>query len=41
MEGPLGKDNLNFDEKIFDLNIKDGKEVSIKPNISQKQKDKD
>ena len=30
MEGPLGKDNLNFDEKIFDLNIKDGK-VSIKP----------
>ena len=39
MEGPLGKDNLNFDEKIFDLNIKDGKEVSIKPkNLSQETK---
>tara|TARA_Y100001970_G_C14061986_1_gene764667 strand:+ start:35 stop:574 length:540 start_codon:yes stop_codon:yes gene_type:complete len=31
MEGPLGKNNLSLDTKIFDLNIKDGKEVSIKP----------
>ena len=33
MEGPLGKNNLNLDISSFDLNIKDGKEVSIKPKI--------
>ena len=31
MEGPLGKSNLPLDMNIFELNIKDGKEVSIKP----------
>ena len=31
MEGPLGKNNLSLDMNIFDLNINDGKEVSIKP----------
>ena len=31
MEGPLGKNNLLLDSKIFDLNINEGKEVSIKP----------
>ena len=33
MEGPLGKNNLSLDMNMFDLNIKDGKEVSIKPKI--------
>ena len=31
IEGPLGKKSLNIDLDIFDLNINDGKEVSIKP----------
>ena len=31
IEGPLGKKALNIDLDIFDLNINDGKEVSIKP----------
>ena len=31
MEGPLGKSALPLDMNIFELNIKDGKEVSIKP----------
>ena len=31
IEGPQGKKTLNIDLNIFDLNIKDGKEVSIKP----------
>ena len=31
IEGPLGKKTLNIDLDIFDLNINDGKEVSIKP----------
>ena len=31
LEGPLGKNNLLLDSKIFDLNINEGKEVSIKP----------
>jgi len=31
IEGPLGKKTLNIDTDIFDLNINDGKEVSIKP----------
>tara|TARA_Y100000590_G_scaffold353732_1_gene406780 strand:+ start:6879 stop:7418 length:540 start_codon:yes stop_codon:yes gene_type:complete len=33
MEGPLGKNNLPLDLKTFDLDIKDGKEVSIKPKV--------
>ncbi len=31
MEGPLGKNNLPMDINMFELNVKDGKEVSIKP----------
>ena len=31
IEGPLGKKSLNVDLKIFDIDIKDGKEISIKP----------
>ena len=31
IEGPLGKKTLLIDTEIFDLNIKDGKEISIKP----------
>ena len=31
IEGPLGKKSLNIDLDIFDLNITDGKEISIKP----------
>ena len=31
IEGPLGKKSLNIDLDIFDFNINDGKEVSIKP----------
>ncbi len=31
IEGPLGKKSLNIDLEIFDLDIKDGKEISIKP----------
>ena len=31
MEGPLGKNSLSIDETIFDLDIKEGKQVSIKP----------
>ena len=37
IEGPLGKKSLNIDLDIFDLDINDGKEVSIKP----KKKDQD
>ena len=33
MEGPLGKNNLAVDINMFDLNINDGKEVSIKPKL--------
>tara|TARA_B100000029_G_scaffold226535_1_gene224336 strand:- start:378 stop:917 length:540 start_codon:yes stop_codon:yes gene_type:complete len=36
IEGPLGKKILNLDTDLFDLIIKEGKEVSIKPKkISQ------
>ncbi|OUX36821.1 MAG: 50S ribosomal protein L6 [Candidatus Pelagibacter sp. TMED273] len=39
IEGPLGKKSLNIDLNMFDLNIKDGKEVSIKPKkINQETK---
>jgi large subunit ribosomal protein L6 len=31
VEGPLGKKSLNIDLEMFDLNINDGKEISIKP----------
>ena len=31
IEGPLGKSSLNIDIDVFDLNVKDGKEISIKP----------
>ncbi len=31
IEGPLGKKSLNIDLEIFDLNITEGKQVSIKP----------
>ena len=31
IEGPLGKKIINIDLDMFDFNIKDGKEVSIKP----------
>ena len=31
IEGPLGKKSLNIDLETFTLDIKDGKEISIKP----------
>ena len=31
IEGPLGKKSINIDTNIFDLNILDGKKLSIKP----------
>jgi len=31
IEGPLGNKSLNIDLNTFDLDIKDGKEISIKP----------
>ena len=31
VDGPLGKKTLNIDTTLFDLNINDGKEISIKP----------
>ena len=37
IEGPLGKKSLDLDLEMFDLNIKDGKEVSIKPKIINKE----
>ena len=33
MEGPMGKNHLNMDINIFELNINEGKEVSIKPKV--------
>ena len=36
IEGPIGKKSLNIDLDIFDLNINDGKNVSIKPKINNK-----
>ena len=39
IEGPLGKKTLNIDLENFDLNIKDGKEITIKPKkINQNSK---
>ena len=37
VEGPLGKKTLNIDLNIFDLNITDGKEVSIKPKKNNQE----
>jgi len=31
IEGPLGKKTLSIDTGVFDLDIKEGKEISIKP----------
>jgi large subunit ribosomal protein L6 len=31
IEGPLGKKSLDIDLDIFNLDIKEGKEISIKP----------
>ena len=31
IEGPLGKKSLNMDLVMFDLNINDGKDISIRP----------
>ena len=33
IDGPLGKKSLNIDTDMFDLNIKEGKEISIKPKL--------
>ena len=39
IEGPLGKKSLNIDLDVFKLDIKEGKEISIKPiNINQDTK---
>ena len=31
IEGPLGKKSINIDLEMFNLDIKEGKEISIKP----------
>ena len=31
IDGPMGKKSLNIDIEMFDLNINEGKEISIKP----------
>ena len=31
IEGPLGKSSINIDLEMFDLDLKDGKEISLKP----------
>ena len=31
IEGPLGKSSLDIDLEIFNLDIKEGKEISLKP----------
>ena len=39
IEGPLGKKSLNIDLDVFDLNINEGKDLSIKPkNNNQNSK---
>ena len=39
IEGPLGKKSLNIDLEIFNLDIKDGKEISLRPKkIDQNSK---
>ena len=40
IEGPLGKKSLDIDLEMFNLNIKDGKEISISPKkVDQNTKD--
>ena len=39
IEGPLGKKSINIDLEMFNLDIKDGKEISLKPKkIDQNSK---
>ena len=39
IEGPLGKKSLNIDLEMFNLDIKDGKEISLRPKkIDQNSK---
>ena len=39
IEGPLGKKSINIDLDMFNLDIKEGKEISIKPKkIDQNSK---
>ena len=39
IEGPLGKKSVNIDLEMFNLDIKDGKEISLKPKkIDQNSK---
>ena len=33
IEGPMGKKSLDIDLEMFNLDIKDGKQISIKPKI--------
>ena len=37
IEGPQGKKTINIDLDLFNLDIKDGKEISIKPKKLIKQ----
>ena len=37
VEGPQGKKSLNIDLDVFDLNINEGKEISIKPKKITKE----
>ena len=37
IEGPLGKKTLNIDLDVFDLNIDEGKHVSIKPKKTNQE----
>ena len=37
IEGPLGKKSLNIDLETFDLNINDGKEISINPKTKNSE----
>ena len=40
IEGPLGKKSINIDLDMFNLDIKEGKEISIKPKkLTKIQKD--
>ena len=40
IEGPQGKKSIDIDLEIFNLDIKDGKEISIKPKkLIKTQKD--
>ena len=41
IEGPQGKKSLNIDLDMFNLDIKDGKEISIKPKKIDQNNKKD